>query len=99
MMRIPGTPTACRWCWGSQRGRRREKVLPAVAGTRLYFTPEHGRICYLAACSQERRTAMRMFKLDVPKTIQAIGVLLRATGCDRLEYLSILKLLYIADRE
>jgi hypothetical protein len=42
---------------------------------------------------------VRVFKLDVPKTVQAIAVILRATNRDCLEYLSILKLLYIADRE
>jgi len=42
---------------------------------------------------------MKLFFLDVRKTVQAIAVLLRATGRQRLEYLSIIKLLYIADRE
>jgi uncharacterized phage-associated protein len=42
---------------------------------------------------------MSVFRIDVLKTIQAICLLLKATQRDRLEYISILKLLYIADRE
>src|ERR1700693_4333664 len=42
---------------------------------------------------------MSLFKPNVRKAVQAIAVLLRATHRQRLEYLSILKLLYIADRE
>src|SRR6516165_1045948 len=38
-------------------------------------------------------------KLDVLKTIQAIAVLLHSDRCDRMSYLRLLKLLYIADRE
>jgi uncharacterized phage-associated protein len=39
------------------------------------------------------------FPLKVGKTIQAIGVLFREDGVDRLNYMRLLKLLYIADRE
>ncbi len=39
------------------------------------------------------------FPLKVLKTIQAIGVLLRADGVKRMNYMRLLKLLYIADRE
>jgi uncharacterized phage-associated protein len=39
------------------------------------------------------------FYFDVPKTIQAIGVLLRNSPGRRMNYLRLLKLLYIADRE
>jgi uncharacterized phage-associated protein len=42
---------------------------------------------------------MPLFKLDIPKTVQAVAVLLQATDRSRLEYLSLLKMLYIADRE
>ncbi len=42
---------------------------------------------------------MSVFRVDVLKTIQAICLLLKAMKTDRLEYISILKLLYIADRE
>ncbi len=42
---------------------------------------------------------MKFFRLDVFKAVQAIGVLLHATQNERLEYLSIIKMLYIADRE
>ena len=42
---------------------------------------------------------MNVFRIDVLKTIQAICLLLQARQTDRLEYISILKLLYIADRE
>ena len=42
---------------------------------------------------------MSVFRIDVPKTIQAVCLLSKAMGKDRLEYISILKLLYIADRE
>lgn len=42
---------------------------------------------------------MSVFRIDVPKTVQAICLLLKAMKTDRLEYISILKLLYIADRE
>jgi uncharacterized phage-associated protein len=42
---------------------------------------------------------MPPFKLDIPKTIQALALLLKATPCVRREYLSLLKILYIADRE
>ncbi len=42
---------------------------------------------------------MSVFRIDVQKTVQAICLLLKAKGRDRLEYISILKLLYIADRE
>ena len=38
------------------------------------------------------------FPLKVLKTIQAIGVLLRADGVKRMNYMRLLKLLYIADR-
>ncbi len=41
----------------------------------------------------------RFFYLDVRKTVQAIGALLDARGTERLEYIAIIKLLYIADRE
>jgi uncharacterized phage-associated protein len=40
-----------------------------------------------------------LFRLDVLKTIQAIAVLLRSDLCKEMDYLRILKLLYIADRE
>src|SRR5271155_4089348 len=39
------------------------------------------------------------FPLKVLKTIQAIGVLLRADGVKRMNYMRLLKLLYMADRE
>ncbi len=39
------------------------------------------------------------FPLRVLKTIQAIGVLLRHDGVKRMNYMRLLKLLYIADRE
>jgi uncharacterized phage-associated protein len=39
------------------------------------------------------------FKLDVLKTIQAIAVLFRSDLCKEMDYLRVLKLLYIADRE
>jgi hypothetical protein len=39
------------------------------------------------------------FYLDIRKTVQAIGVLLDVRGIERLEYIAIIKLLYIADRE
>jgi uncharacterized phage-associated protein len=39
------------------------------------------------------------FPLRPKKTIQAIGVLFRADGVDRMNYMRVLKLLYIADRE
>lgn len=39
------------------------------------------------------------FPLKVSKTIQAIGVLLRADGVKRMNYMRLLKLLYLADRE
>src|SRR5436190_21060219 len=42
---------------------------------------------------------MSVFRVDVPKTVQAICLLLKAMKTDRLEYISILKILYIADRE
>ena len=42
---------------------------------------------------------MSVFRIDIHKTIQAICLLLKAIRKDRLEYISILKLLYIADRE
>src|SRR5258708_12785067 len=42
---------------------------------------------------------MSVFRIDVHKTIQAICLLLKTGRTDRLEYISILKLLYIADRE
>jgi uncharacterized phage-associated protein len=48
---------------------------------------------------EQRRTGMPLFKLDIPKTVQAVAVLLKANDRSRLEYLSLLKLLYIADRE
>src|ERR1700692_2783749 len=38
-------------------------------------------------------------KLDVRKTVQAVAVLLHSDRCDRMSYLRLLKLLYIADRE
>ena len=37
--------------------------------------------------------------LSVPKTIQAIGILLRQDGVRSMNYMRLLKLLYIADRE
>jgi uncharacterized phage-associated protein len=40
-----------------------------------------------------------IFYLDVRKTVQAIGVLLGARAARQLEYIAIIKLLYIADRE
>src|ERR1022692_1408136 len=43
---------------------------------------------------------MSLFYLDVRKTVQAVGVILGAvTGRERLEYLAIIKLLYLADRD
>jgi uncharacterized phage-associated protein len=39
------------------------------------------------------------FPLKVDKTIQAIGVLFRADDVQRMPYMRLLKLLYIADRE
>jgi uncharacterized phage-associated protein len=39
------------------------------------------------------------FRLKVSKTIQAIGVLFRFEGVCRMNYMRLLKLLYIADRE
>ncbi len=39
------------------------------------------------------------FPLKVLKTIQAIGVLLRSDGVKRMNYMRLLKLLYMADRE
>ncbi len=42
---------------------------------------------------------MKEYRIDVPKTVQSICLLLKAISKDRLEYISILKLLYIADRE
>ena len=39
------------------------------------------------------------FRFNLEKTIQAIGVLFRAEHVNRLSYLRLLKLLYIADRE
>ncbi len=42
---------------------------------------------------------MPLFKLDILKTVQAMALLLKATNRSRLEYLSLLKMLYIADRE
>src|SRR6266699_3650584 len=42
---------------------------------------------------------MRPFEFDVAKTIEAIGVLLRSLDRRQLEYLTLLKMLYIADRE
>src|SRR5437879_6190992 len=45
------------------------------------------------------KTSMSVFRIDVLKTIQAICLLLKAMKTDRLEYISILKILYIADRE
>jgi uncharacterized phage-associated protein len=39
------------------------------------------------------------FPVDVKKTIQAIGVLFREDGVKRMNYMRLLKLLYIADRE
>ena len=41
---------------------------------------------------------MSVFRIDVLKTIQAICLILKEMKTDRLEYISILKLLYIADR-
>lgn len=38
------------------------------------------------------------FRLDVKKVVQAIGVLFREDGVDRMAYMRVLKLLYIADR-
>ncbi|HEV3263278.1 MAG TPA: Panacea domain-containing protein [Gemmataceae bacterium] len=42
---------------------------------------------------------MPLSKLDVPKTVQALALLLKANDRTRLEYVSLLKVLYIADRE
>ena len=42
---------------------------------------------------------MHFFRLDVKKAIQAIGVLFRADGVKRMNYMRLLKLLYVADRE
>jgi uncharacterized phage-associated protein len=42
---------------------------------------------------------MKPFELNVVKTIQAIGVLLHTIGRPQLEYLSLLKMLYLVDRE
>ncbi len=42
---------------------------------------------------------MRPFELNVKKAIQAIGVLLHTLNRQQLEYLSLLKLLYLVDRE
>jgi Protein of unknown function (DUF4065) len=42
---------------------------------------------------------MKLYYLDVRKAAQAIGVLLRTLSRRELEYLAIIKLLYIADRE
>src|SRR5438552_180653 len=39
------------------------------------------------------------FQLDVRKAIQAIAILLRSDLCKEMDYLRVLKLLYIADRE
>src|SRR6516162_4061642 len=39
------------------------------------------------------------FPLKVAKSIQAIGVIFRHDGVDRMNYMRLLKLLYIADRE
>ena len=39
------------------------------------------------------------FRFDFQKTVQAIGVLFREEGRNELDYLRILKLLYLADRE
>lgn len=39
------------------------------------------------------------FVFDIPKAIQAVGVLLRSSMGRRMNYLRLLKLLYIADRE
>src|SRR5580700_367699 len=39
------------------------------------------------------------FPLKIEKTIQAIGVLFRHDGVRRMNYMRLLKLLYIADRE
>ncbi len=39
------------------------------------------------------------FPVKVEKTIQAIGVLFRADRVKRMNYMRLLKLLYIADRE
>ena len=46
-----------------------------------------------------RPFTMQVFKINVEKTVQAIAVLLTAVGHRRLEYLSIIKQLYFADRE
>jgi uncharacterized phage-associated protein len=43
---------------------------------------------------------MSLFYLDVRKTVQAVGVVLSAVaGREQLEYIAIIKLLYLADRE
>ncbi len=42
---------------------------------------------------------MTNFPFRISKTIQAIGVLLRFDGVKRMNYMRLLKLLYIADRE
>jgi uncharacterized phage-associated protein len=47
----------------------------------------------------EEGERMSVFRVDVAKTIQCICLLLKAMKKDRLEYISLLKLLYIADRE
>jgi uncharacterized phage-associated protein len=49
--------------------------------------------------SERKEGAMAPFQLNVKKTIQAIGVLLRSLDLQQLEYISLLKLLYPADRE
>jgi hypothetical protein len=42
---------------------------------------------------------MNTFKLDIPKTVQAVALLLKANNRQRIEYLWLIKALYIADRE
>jgi len=54
----------------------------------------------MLAGSQDRRRGVQVvFPFKVPKTIQAIGVLLRCDGVKRMNYMRLLKLLYMADRE
>src|SRR5438128_2364421 len=50
-------------------------------------------------CSFQREAEMQPFEFNVLKTIQAIGVLLRTLNRGQLEYLSLMKMLYLVDRE
>ncbi len=47
----------------------------------------------------DQRGLLVSFPLKVLKAIQAIGVLLRSDGVKRMNYMRLLKLLYMADRE